>query len=304
MQEYIHTYKKLQIRQTTFDKYDSLAKNHIYPSFIGKRLQDLETIDIQKVIREKSNFLAPATVREIHLVIHQALNQATREKLIPQNPADNVSLPRIEIKDIQPLSDDDLLRLINAAKYHRLFYALMLLIGTGIRRGELLGLRWQDVNFHNNTIAITRSYVKTNIGDIMQEPKTRSSIRVINVPEIIMLILAEHRSSIPSTKVMVVSQTNSEQPLSPRNFSRTFSEWCAAAGLTTRRVHDLRHTYASQLMSLNVPMKLAQAQLGHSDIKTTMHYSHFMNGIQQEASTKLNTKLNLLINPNDTLLGK
>ena len=100
---------------------------------------------------------------------------------------------------------------------------------------------------------ITKEYiVNTNIGDIMQEPKTRSSIRVINVPEIIMLILAEHRSSISSTKVMVVSQTNSEQPLSPRNFSRTFSEWCAAAGLTTRRVHDLRHTYASQLMSLNV----------------------------------------------------
>jgi Site-specific recombinase XerD len=126
---------------------------------------------------------------------------------------------------------------------------------------------------------------------MMQEPKTRSSIRVINVPDMVMNALKEYKSTLPSDAVMVVPQLNSDKPMALRNFSRTFSQWCEKAELETNRVHDLRHTYASQLMALNVPLKLTQAQLGHSDIKTTMRYSHFMDGMQQEAANKLNQKL-------------
>jgi len=215
--------------------------------------------------------------------------------MIPSNPADNTSLPRIVINEIQPLNDDELHRLMEVAKDYRLYHALILLIGTGIRRGELLGLKWQDINFGNNTIAISRSYVKTNIGDVMNEPKTQAGIRVINVPILVMQLLWEYKSTLPENAVMVVSQLNSDKPISPRNFSRIFAGWCEKANLETNRVHDLRHIYASQLMALNVPMKMAQAQLGHSDIKTTMRYSHFMDGMQQEAANKLNNKLDSIM---------
>ena len=95
-------------------------------------------MDIQKLITLKSESLAPATVREIHLVMNQALNQAVIERLIPDNPAQNIVLPRIEYNEIEPLTNEEMERLINASKDHRLFHALMLLMGTGIRRGELL----------------------------------------------------------------------------------------------------------------------------------------------------------------------
>ena len=293
--DYLHIYKKIQIRQTTFDKYENLFRNHILTYFQNYRLQDIRTMDIQKFITHKSESLAPATVREIHLVVNQALNQAVIERLIPENPAQNIVLPRIEYNEIEPLTNEEMERLINASKDHRLFHALMLLMGTGIRRGELLGLYWQDVNFEKNTIVIQRNYVKTTIGDIMSEPKTRSSIRAINVPPVVMKILWDYKSTLPPNAIMVVPQLNCDKPISPRNFSRTFSQWCDKADLKTNRVHDLRHTYATQLMALNVPIKVTQAQLRHSNIKTTMGYTHFMDGMQTEASDKLNIKIEALL---------
>ena len=290
---YLNNYKKLKIRQTTFDKYESLARNHIYPSLGLKKLQEIKTADIQNLIKEKAETLAAATVREIHLIISQALKQACKERLIQRNDADNVTLPRIVQKEIVPLTDEEILALLAVAKGHWLYPALLLEIGSGLRRGELLALEWRNVDFAKNTITVTQSYVKTRIGNIMQEPKTKASIRIVNVPPRIIRLLKTYKKG--KTSIYVFSQKNHVNPIAPRNFSHIFELWCAKAGLIRTRFHDLRHTYASQLLAENVQMKVVQAQLGHSDIKVTMNrYSHLTKAVQQEAASKLNKKFEKL----------
>ena len=124
----------------------------------------------------------------------------------------------------------------------------------------------------------------------MQEPKTKSSIRIVNVPASIISLLKDYKKSSQSNYVF--SQKTNDKPVAPRNFSHVFERWCTKAGIEGTRFHDLRHTYASQLLAENVHMKVVQAQLGHADIKVTMNrYSHLAQGMQQEATNKLETKL-------------
>ena len=290
LDDYLNKYKKVKIRQTTYEKYETLARNHIYPSLGVKKLQVIKTADIQNLISEKAKTKAAATVREIHLIINQALKQACRERLIARNEAADVTLPTIVQSEIIPLTDQEIKTLLEVAEGHWLYPALLLEIGTGLRRGELLALEWRNVDFAQNTIAITQSYVKTRIGDLMQEPKTKSSVRVVNVPAGIMNFLKEYKKG--SRSKYVFPQKRNDKPIAPRNFSHVFEGWCAKAGLEGTRFHDMRHTYASQLLAENVHMKVVQAQMGHSDIKVTMNrYSHLAQGMQQEAADKLEAKL-------------
>ena len=126
-----------------------------------------------------------------------------------------------------------------------------------------------------------------------QVTKTKSSIRVVNVSSGIMKYLKEYKKDSHSSYVF--SQKSNDKPVAPRNFSHVFERWCTKAGLEKTRFHDLRHTYASQLLAENVHMKIVQAQLGHSDIKVTMNrYSHLTQGMQQEAASKLDEKFKQL----------
>lgn len=296
LHNYLTKYKKLQIRQSTYDKYESLARTSIYPFLGHMKIQDIKTSDIQNLISLKASEKSAATVREIHQIISQSLNQACIERIVYRNEAAHVILPRIIQPEIIPLTDQELERLISVASGHHLYPALLLEIGTGLRRGELLALQWRNVNFEKNTIAITQSYVKTRIGNIIQSPKTKSSTRVVSVPSSIMEFLKIYKED--SSSPFVFSQKRSNNPVSPRNFSKVFEVWCKKANLNTKRFHDLRHTYASQLLASNVHMKVVQAQLGHADIKVTMNrYSHLSQDQIQEAAEKLNTKyekLNLI----------
>jgi integrase len=289
LNNYLFKYKKLQIRQSTFDKYESLAKTNIYPYLGQRKLQDIRTSDIQNLISMKANELSSATVREIHQIISQSLKQACIERMVHRNEAEYVTLPKIIQQEIIPLLDSEIKRLLNVACGHWLYPALLLEMGTGLRRGELLALLWRNVNFDAKTITITQSYVKTTIGNIIQKPKTKSSIRVITVPGSIMAILKRYKDA--STSNYVFTQKKSDNPVSPRHFSKIFEGWCTRAELATKRFHDLRHTYASQLLASNVHMKVVQAQLGHADIKVTMNrYSHLTQSQLQEASDKLDKK--------------
>jgi len=296
LQEYLVKYKKLQVRQSTFDKYAMLAKNHIYDEiFANKQIQKITTKDIQNLISLKSKKYASKTTREIHLVISMAFDQALKEELVFKNPAKNVSLPRIVEKSVEPLTDEEILHLLAVTKNHerlnRMYMPILLALTSGVRRGELLALQNKNVLIESNCIRILQSYVKTSIGNIIQEPKTKASIRKISVPAGIMKELQKYMNDNPSPEYVFTQLRDDTKPISPRHFSTMFEILCTDAKLKTKRFHDLRHTYASQLLTLNVHMKVVQAQGGWSDIRTCMNrYSHLTGGLQAEAADKLNTK--------------
>lgn len=325
---YLHKHKKLVVKPTTFDKYETLSRVHIYDSAIGNmRIQKLTPDDIRDFIAEKAEKLAPKTVRELHLILRMALEQAVDDGKIAKNIAIKIALPRIEQKAVEPLTDEEISNLLYVLKNwnttdlakeqkrpffkdkpqeHWLYPAILLELGTGIRRGELLALKWKNVNFDNNSITITESLVKTRIAtgkkdekktvNIFQEPKTKASIRNITVPVQIMDKLKAHKEANNSPEFVFTQQSDKTKPITPRHFSRTFETICEKAGLKTTRFHDMRHTYASQQLALNTHMKVVQAQLGHTDIKTTLNrYSHLTQGLQQEAADKLNDKFKSFI---------
>jgi len=286
------------------------------------RIQKLTTDDIQEFIAEKAKKLASKTVRELHLIIRMALEQAFDDGKIAKNVALKITLPRIEQKAVDPLTDEEINHLLCVLKNwntkelakeqkrpffkdkpqeHWLYSAILLELGTGIRRGELLALKWKNVNFDNNSITITESLVKTRVStdkkdekktiNILQEPKTKSSMRNITVPAQIMVKLKAHKEANNSPEFVFTQQSNKSKPINPRHFSHSFEAICKKAKLKTTRFHDMRHTYASQQLALNTHMKVVQAQLGHTDIKTTLNrYSHLTQGLQQEAADKLNDK--------------
>ncbi len=219
-----------------------------------------------------------------------ALKQAVCENLIANNVATAVKLPRIENKEVVPLSNDEISKFILVAKEHWLYPAIVLELGTGLRRGALLALTWENVDFENETIKISRSYIKTKVGNVMQdETKTKASRRIIPVPHEVMLILQKHKVVAFKGSEFVFTQQSSEKPISPRHFSKMYETLCIKAGLRTTKFHDLRNTYASQQLALNTHMKTISQLLGNSDIKTTMNtYSHVTDKLEREAATKLN----------------
>ncbi len=296
VKEYLTNYNT-DIRPTTAGHYESLARNHIYPAFANLRLQEVKTNFIQRFISEKAQTLSPSSVQKLRIIVKAALQQAIREKLLNENPAVYTTAPKIEAQEVEPLTEDQLKALLDAARPHRLYYALMLILWTGMRRGELLGLKWEDVNFEYGTVRIVRNYVATRQGDAFQKPKTKSSRRVVNIPDEITKLLQEVKAKSNPENPWVVpvekQVKNTEYlPVAPRNFSRTYELWCKKAGIQNVKIHTLRHTYASFALAQNVHMKIVQAQLGHRDITTTINtYSHFSSGLQQAAAVKMNEKL-------------
>lgn len=224
-----------------------------------------------------------------------ALDRAVKESIIAINPAKTVSLPKVERPEVKPYTLEDIQRLLDVAKSHRLYPAILLELGTGLRRGELLALTWDNVNFITGTIAVTQNYVKTKAGNIMQPPKTASGRRVIVVPDSIIDKLQEYKKTATSAKWVFPQASNPDKPISPRHFSKIFEGIAKKAGISSK-FHQLRHTFASQLLDSNVHMKVVQEALGHSNIQISMNtYSHLTQTLQAEAANKLNSKYAAII---------
>lgn len=297
IKEYLEIYSQPKIRQKTYDNYESLARVHIYPVFANLRLQEVQTNFIQRFLSEKAKVRSHSTVQKLRIILNEALQQAVKERRIRENPVVNTILPRAEAKEAAYLSEDNIKALLAVARNHRLYYVLVLAISTGLRRGELLGLQWQDIDFVRNTLSVKRSYVTVKAGNIMQEPKTKASRRLVAVPADVMNVLkAAKANSQPENPWVVPVEKPLKNveclPVAPRSLSRTYALWCQKAGISNVGIHTLRHTYASHALSQNIHMKAVQAQLGHSDIQTTMNiYTHITASIQQEAAEKMNSKL-------------
>jgi integrase len=256
--------------------------------------------------RDGKGGLSPQTVRHHDRVLHVSLKRARALRLIATNPVEDVTCPKVERKEIEVLDDDEALRLITAVRPTRLYVPIFLALATGMRRGELLGLRWSDVNLDGAELTVRQSLEQTKAGLRLKAPKTKAGRRKIALSGSVVDVLRQHKISCLQERVALGIGSNPKAPVfgrpdngeaqSPRDFSKAFSRIAARAGLGHFTLHALRHTHITNLLREGVHPKIASERAGHSSISVTLDiYSHAVPGLQEDAAARIDGSLARLL---------
>jgi integrase len=243
---------------------------------------------------------APATIRRVHGIIRRALSQGVRWGWITHNPAIDASPPRVPLKELKPPDPDQVVRVFHLAQESdpELATFIMLAASSGARRGELLALRWSDVDLDRGRLSIERGIVRVGDDLIEQGTKTHQSRRIsldagtvaaLSVHEALMIERAQAASSAITSQSFVFSHSvDCSSPWHPDSTSRAFRRICQQAGVKDVRLHDLRHYVATRLLAAGVDVRTVAGRLGHRNPSTTLNvYSHFVPETDQEAAETL-----------------
>ncbi len=280
---------------------------------LGKvKLEKLTPQQVQVFYSQKmSEGLAPKTVNNIHGVLHKALDNAVKWNILSRNVCDAVTPPRIPRKEKNVLTKQQAHTLLEEVKAHRLEALLTLAITTGMREGELLALHWQDINFEDCSLQVKRavSYLK-GYGYVESEPKTAKGRRMIKLPVFVVDILRRHKSQQEEQRREVGSAwvekdlvfTNAQGYFySASTLRKVFRRFLASIGLPHMRFHDLRHSAATILLTMNVHPKVVQEILGHSQIAMTLDvYSHALPSLQEEVTKQWDSEFGKPIKKRNT----
>jgi integrase len=243
---------------------------------------------------------APATIRRVHGIIRRALSQGVRWGWITHNPAIDASPPRVPLKELKPPDPDQVVRVFHLAQESdpELATFIMLAASSGARRGELLALRWSDVDLDRGRLSIERGIVRVGDGLIEQGTKTHQSRRIsldagtvaaLRSHEALMIERAQAVSCVMTPQGFIFSHSvDCSSPWHPDSTSRAFRRICHQAGVTGVRLHDLRHYVATRLLAAGVDVRTVAGRLGHRNPSTTLNvYSHFVPETDQEAAETL-----------------
>ncbi len=284
----------------TYVSYRAILDKHLLSALGHVLVQKLTAQHIQKLYAQKlEEGLSSGRVLNIHAVLHKALDHAVRINLVIRNVSDSVELPRLEQHEIQPLTAEQAQRFLAAVRERRLEGLLTLALVTGMRKGELLGLKWQDIDLEEGSLQVRRTVgFVTGRGFVEGETKTKSSKRKIMLPQFVVQMLKRHRTLQLETRLKAGTRWIDHDLvfcsiyggfLHPMTVFDHFTRALNDAGLPRIRFHDLRHSAATLLLSMGVPAKVVQEILGHSRISMTLGvYSHVLPGMQQEAMGKMN----------------
>jgi integrase len=293
------------VRESTYSRDKYLVTNHVKPSIGRVKLKNLNALHLQSLYRERlDSGLSGSTVQKIHHVLHKALTQAMRWDLIPRSPADSVKAPTPTPKEMHPLSALEARKLLEAARGDRLEALYVLAIHTGMRRGELLGLKWGDVDLDDTfpTVRVRRTLTRKDTGYVLGEPKTKKSRRTIRLtPQAVEALRRhltsqmehmEHLGDLYDDQGLIFT-TEVGTLINPSNLrQRSFMPLLERAGLPQITFNDLRHTCASLLFQRNVHPKFVQELLGHASVAITLDtYSHMLPGMGSEAADAIESAL-------------
>jgi integrase len=297
-----NTHKK-SVRPATYERYKDTIRLHLVPVLGSYRLQKLSAQHVQAFYAKKLNEgLSPTTVIYFHSVLHNALDTAVKWGLVPRNVCDLTSPPRKERFEIQPLSAEQVQQFLLAVRGHKWETLFTLALATGMRQGELLGLKWQDITFSRGTLQVRRILSRVMSERAVREfveadPKTEQSLRSIPLAPFALSALREHRARQLEDKVKAgpawqehdyVFCTLTGTHLRPNHVYDEFKKILKRAALPAIRFHDLRHSTATLLFGLGVHAKVVQEMLGHTQISMTMDiYAHVLPGMQVDAVQRL-----------------
>ncbi|HEX5445137.1 MAG TPA: site-specific integrase [Pirellulales bacterium] len=284
-------------KNTTCDGYERNIRCHVKPLIGGMSLGRLSPMNVQAMYSALERNGVSGHVRALcHRILHAALKQAVKWRLVAINVCDAVEPPRPEAKEIQPLDAEQVSLLLDSAIGHRQEALIVMAVTTGMRMGELFGLQWADVDLTSGSVQIRRTLRELNGTLTLGEPKTKSSKRNVALPRIAIGALHDHRVRQLAAGRLAGGHvfTDSDGGLLRRsNFHRRdFKPLLKKAGLPPIRFHDLRHSAATMLLLGGMHPKIVQERLGHSKIGITLDtYSHVLPGMQQEAASLIDRLL-------------
>ncbi|MFD8723900.1 tyrosine-type recombinase/integrase [Streptomyces sp. NPDC059629] len=318
-----------QLRENTHTRYTACVNRYLIPGLGKKKLTKLTAKDVRTWLNQLRTtcqccvrgidtardeprccavgqccrkLLSPLTLTYIHSVLKSALEHAVREEEIPRNVARNVRTGTPRPRRFEPLTADEARQLLTAAESHRLRALFELALHTGLRKGELLGLRWEDLDLDAGTAAIRRTLQRTNAGGLTPLPtKTRASERRIALPTRCVQSLKLHREQQQREREAAgttwqhsrhVFTTTQGSPIDPTNLTRTFTTLLRNAGLRRIRFHDVRHSTATLLLEQGVELVVIKELLGHAHIGVTATvYAHVRLRLQRDAIDLLGNAL-------------
>ena len=297
LEDWIENVHKDNIRISTYVKYKKLIK-YIVADLGEVRLQKLTPEQVQRFYAKKrKDGLSSKTVHEIHGVLHLALKHAVRWNYVSRNVCDLLDSPRVVSREGTPLTLEQAKKLLEGIRGHRLEAVLMMAVITGMRKGEIIALRWSDIDLDRHILRVlhTVDYIP-GYGYVENEPKTQAGKRTIDLPEFFIDMLKHHRAKQVERRLKVGEVWENRDLvfpdltggyLNPIHVLRMFKKILERAGLPDMPFHDLRHSAATILISMGINPKVIQELLGHSDISITLGlYGHLFPSMQQDVVDK------------------
>jgi integrase len=277
------------VRTSSFRRYENMVRLHIKPHLGSVRLDKLNTLQLQDLYLDKlDEGLSARTVRYVHVTLNKALKDAVRWELVPRNVAQAAKPPRQHKKEITPLNKEQIKALFKAADGDALYALYVLAVTTGMRQGELLGLKRDDVDLVAGTLQVRRTVYNGKVG----APKTSSGRRTIKLAQLAIRALTEHLEAEKGSEWLFPNGKGT--PISCQNLhNRSWKPLLTKAGLPrTTRFHDLRHTSATLLLMQNVNPKIVSEMLGHADVTITLNtYSHVLPSMSNTAAGAMDDAL-------------
>ena len=295
---------KIKVRPSSHQTYRGYIDNHIKPNIGDIPLGKLSSLHLQKLYKKllaggrverieaknQPKGLSAKTVRNINQVISSAMDFARDQKLISSNPTDGCALPKLEHKEMKTLPVEQLTSFLREAKESGVFELYYIELATGLRRGELLGLKWEDIDLAQGSLRVQRQIARIN-GEVIEAPlKTKNAYRTLPLSADAVGVLQEQRKKSGNSPYVFPSPTGG--PISPDSVLHMLHRVLKRAGLSKVRFHDLRHTFATLALQNGVDIKTVSGMLGHYSAGFTLDtYTHVTTSAKKEAANTMGSIL-------------
>ena len=310
MEVWFEDYAKLKVRPSSHQTYRGYIDNHIKPNIGDIPLEKLTSLDLQKLCKKllangrvdrleskgQPKGLSAKTVRNIHQILSSALKLAQEQRIILTNPAEGCALPKVGHREMKTLPLEQLQSFLREARKSGVFELYCLELATGLRRGELLGLKWEDIDLQKGDLRVRRQISRIN-GEVVEAPlKTKNAYRTLPLAEDTIDILKEQRKKFGSSPWVFPSPTGG--PISPDSVLHMLHRVLKRAGLPRVRFHDLRHTFATLALQNGVDIKTVSGMLGHFSAGFTLDtYAHVTSAAQRQAAQTMGNVLSGTLQP-------
>jgi integrase len=303
--QWLDGYVATNTTRRTCESYREAVIKHIIPVMGEILISELEPMHIQKYYSDKlregridgKGGLSAKSVHYQHKIISKSLSYAVKMGILVRNVASLVDPPRVPEMIMNTLSPDEVIKFLDAAKETPYYIFFSTLLFTGLRRGELLALRWRNLDLENACLYVTETAYLLRNGDYeIKEPKTPHSRRMVTLSPSLVELLKLHKADQELLRIQLGVKMSKDDfvfigldgsPLNPDTVTHAFGKVVKRAGLTGIRMHDLRHTHATLMLAAGIHPKIVSERLGHASVSTTLNiYSHVLPGLQEKAVEK------------------